>query len=111
MGDYYLSTGTGGLDDQSLDDDKQTSSGIMQTLFDIGTHDVPPLSAISASDFSMPAFDFTSSSSSSSTPTTRHSDAQRDGEAGDTRDPYDELTLGSGSAEWDALGGTMMGVQ
>lgn len=101
---YYLSTdGYNPMDstqDASLDSrDSSSSTGMRQTLFDIGSH-AGPFSAISASEFSIP-FEFSTSSQ----------DPTRDGDENAVELLSDEMTLGSGTAEWDALGGAMMDVQ
>jgi hypothetical protein len=80
----------------------------MQTLFDIGNN-VPPLSAISMTEFSIPPFDFTTSVTSTpvlgSTAEEERDAEERRVEAGG----YDGLTLDSGSGEWDSLEGTLQG--
>lgn len=97
---YYLPT-DGYNPMESIQDATQASSslGMRQTLFDIGSN-AGPLSAISASEFSIP-FEFSSLTQ----------DPTRDGDENAVELLSDEMTLGSGTAEWDALGGTMMDVQ
>lgn len=75
----------------------------MQTLFDIGSN-VPPLSAISMTEFSIPPFDFTSATSTPVLGLTEEDAGTRvEGEG------YDGLTLDHGSGEWDSLEGTLEG--
>jgi hypothetical protein len=95
---YYLPTD--GYNPMEAQDATQSSSlGMRQTLFDIGSN-AGPLSAISASEYSIP-FEFSSLTQ----------DPTRDGDENAVELLSDEMTLGSGTAEWDALGGTMMDVQ
>jgi hypothetical protein len=81
-----------------------SSHGIMQTLFDIGSH-VPPLSAVEGTEFSIPPFDFTTMSTTS----TPALGSAEDGERSRAEQGYDGLTI-AGAAEWDTLESGMMGV-
>ena len=96
---YYLSTdGYNPIDSlEGVSLDETSSMGMRQTLFDIGSQ-AGPLSAVT-SDFSTP-FDFSTSR-----------DSTRNGDEAAVELLSDELALGSGTAEWDALSGTMMDVQ